>query len=149
MKTLKLLTLGIFVLSIFNCSKDDDNDAVAVQPEPTILEKISYRWNIVTVEDPSSGIQIPLNTCEKRTYYQFSLTGEAIVELFNEDDDNNCISNGVVNGTYELIQVDGENEVLITSDSGDETSKIISITETELILEQQGFGIRHLIFRRR
>ncbi len=146
MKHLKIIILVISCLAVFSCSKDDDG--VAFIPEQSIQEKIAYRWYIVTVEDPTTGTQTPLNTCEKRTYYQFSLTGEVVVELFSEDDDNNCISNGIVNGTYELIQVDGENGVTITGDSGNETSKIISITETELILEQQGFGIRHLIFTR-
>ncbi|WP_048330864.1 lipocalin-like domain-containing protein [Bizionia psychrotolerans] len=146
MKHFKILILAISFLTVFNCSKDDDS--VAFIPERSIQEKIAYRWNIVAVEDPNSGIQLPLTTCVKRTYYQFSLNGEAQVEFFNEDDDDNCISDGVLNGTYILLQVDGENGVKIITDSGDETSKIISITETELILEQQGFGIRHLIFTR-
>lgn len=148
MKHLKIIVLAISFLTVFNCSKDDDNDAVALQPELTIHEKISHRWNIIAVEDPTSGIQIPLNTCEKRTYYQFSLSGEAQLEIFQEDDDNNCISDGVLNGTYEILQVDGENGVKIITDSGNEISKIISLTETELILEQMGFGVRHLIFIR-
>ncbi|OBX24312.1 MULTISPECIES: lipocalin-like domain-containing protein [Bizionia] len=148
MKHLKIIILTISFLTVFNCSKDDDNDAVAIPPELTIHEKISHRWNIVTVEDPETGVQIPLTTCIKRTYYQFSLNGEAQVEFFNEGDDDNCISDGVLNGTYELLQVDGKNGVKIITDSGTETSTIISLTSTELILEQIGFGIRHLIFTR-
>ncbi|WP_417196717.1 lipocalin family protein [Bizionia sp.] len=148
MNHIKIIALVISILTVFNCSKNDDNDSVAIPPELTIQEKIAYRWNLYTVEDPESGIQMPLTTCEKRTFYQFSLNGEAQVELFNEDDLDNCISDGLINGTYQIIERDGDYGVIITVDSGEETSKIISLTDTELILEQQGFGIRHLIFTR-
>lgn len=54
----------------------------------------------------------------------------------------------MINGTYEILQIDGENSVKIITDSENEISKNISLTETELKLEQMGFGVRHLIFIR-
>ena len=146
MKHLKIFILTISLLTVFNCSSDDD--ASADSPEPTIQEKLSHRWNLLTVEDAITGEQVVLSICEKRTYYQFSLNNEAQLELFNTDDDDNCISGGLINGTYEILQVDGENGVNIITDTGNEIYKIISVTETELIFEQIGFGVRHFIFIR-
>ena len=145
MKTLKFLILGTISLFLFNCSNDDDG-AREVTP-PTIHEQIAYKWYLSKVETVGDVVHLLLTDCDKRTYYEFFSNGEANIEFFETQPDGSCESTFFVNGTYEILEIDGDTGVLISTEGGEsEGSIIVSVSETELVLEQQGFGTRHLTF---
>ncbi|MGY0391092.1 lipocalin family protein [Bizionia sp. KMM 8389] len=145
MKYLKLLTFGILLLCLFNCSKDDDTTETPYKP--TISEQLAGKWYLIELINISSDTQIILNDCEKNSYYQFDVNKNFQSELYNLDDDN-CIANEIIYATYEIIELDGEYGIRITHETSTELSKIVNLTDTELILENQAFGVRHTVFNR-
>lgn len=148
MKTLKLITLGLFLsLSFFSCSNDDDNERDST---PTTQELLAHKWYFSKQLSVGSGDLFIANICDKNTYYEFLITGEFYAEFFQTESDASCVSGGINSATYEIGEFEGEDAFTITFEDGStERTLIISISETELVIEQRGFGIRQTTFTKR
>lgn len=143
MKTLKLITLSLLLsITFFSCNSDDDNPSI----EPTTKERLAHKWFLLKVLNVETGEETIADSCEQNSYYEFSITGDFSLGFFALNT-GTCELNSSESGTYEMMEHEGDEGFLITlPDGSTEGSKIVSISETELVLEQTGFGTRHITF---
>ncbi|MDE1207681.1 lipocalin family protein [Tenacibaculum larymnensis] len=131
-KHIKLLCGLFLVLTLANCSKDDDDP----QPEPTTQELLmNGKWYWSTITD------FNLTDCNKNSYFLFA-KDELTKETFGENNNNKCVSMELSKSSYQLIN---EKTLVINDNGSSETFTIETISKSELILAQHMNGKSYYI----
>lgn len=135
MKTHTFLYLAILTLISFNCSSDNDNASA-----PTVAELLTAdTWYL-----ESASLTI-IDDCTKNSSFQFLNNGNVLSEGFGLNDEDECISLGVVSGTYEIIS-----DTQMSTTFNEETNSslvIVEISQSQLILrDESGSESNTLIF---
>lgn len=135
MKAKSILYLAVSTLTFLNCNNDDDSAST-----PTVSELlIADTWFL---ESASSFI---VDDCTKNSSFQFFENGNVLSESHGLNDEDECLSLGVVPGTYELLS----DTQLATTFNGETNSSlvIVQISESQLILrDESGSESNTLVF---
>lgn len=126
MKTIKILCSSLAVLFLLvSCSNDDNSPA---EMSPTVQEMLSsgvWLWQ-------SSSMQT-VTSCNMQSYFNFIDDDTLLVENFDEDEMDNCVSDGIQSVPYTLLnddefEIEFEGELFVyTIDFIDETRLVVSI----------------------
>jgi len=135
MKHITLIT--ILSLSFFNCSNDDDNTS---QEEIIVQELIIGKWFYSDINE------VPVGNCSAQSYYHF-LDAENVIfydlsaSLFDPED---CFT---FLGEQEMTYVLEDNDQIVTFNStiGSYSRQIISISESNLVLDFIGEEAPHYL----
>ncbi|MGB1307405.1 MAG: hypothetical protein ACPG6B_00745 [Oceanihabitans sp.] len=145
MKTFKCITLSLLIaLVLFSCKSDDDSGSSS---EPTLEERIAYKWYYKQIYSPETDETTIADACEQNSFYNFLSNGNALIEIFTTASDASCESSGLYQPTYIVGEFEGETGLFLTFEDGStEGYIIVSINNSTLVLEQRGFGIRQMTF---
>ncbi|WP_445733442.1 hypothetical protein [Mariniflexile sp.] len=137
---LKSLFIFSLTLSLFNCSKDDDNTIIE-NIEPTTQQLLIGKWFYSVTSNGNAS------ACEAQSYYHFIDTENLDYKDVRDD------TGGILPSGYEFIEgclrsnnapvnytLNENNDIQFPADFGlTATLKIVSISETKLVLTRGDF----------
>ncbi|KJD36631.1 hypothetical protein PW52_03010 [Tamlana sedimentorum] len=128
LKIYKLLTVLLLMISFSACSSDDSNEK-----EPTVSELLENKWFLLETTDTSTDpetIEVA-NSCSVNSYYNFLNDGTLLVQLYNLDADENCVSSSLEVFNY-ILSADGT-KIIVEFENGDITNIIIDSIDNEFL----------------
>ncbi|MDE1207682.1 hypothetical protein [Tenacibaculum larymnensis] len=134
LKHSKLLLGLVFILTLANCSKDDDN--LHPEPEPTTKEKLTAgdgKWYLESSSDS------PTNSCKKKSYHQFLADNTLIIKSYGPDYLGNCVP-VKISSPYRVT-----NDTIVEIMDGIgvyRPFKILSLTNDVLVLQDEVFNTK-------
>ena len=135
---LKTIAIALVVITWSSCSKDDDNTIIE-NVEPTTQQLLIGKWYYSVTSDGEAS------TCEAQSYYDFidaqTLEYQRVIDdfglaIFGFDLVGDCWFSNYPQVDYTLNE---DNDIQFPVDyGGTATLKIVSISETKLVLTTLG-----------
>lgn len=113
-----------------NGNSTESSAASFTSREMNNAEAIIGKWYLESLEGEAS-----LTACQKNSFYLFSEDSSFLVKRYDVNNDSDCILQDANSGTY---TVNSNNQLIIVLNNQSETFQIISLTNEELVLRQDG-----------
>ena len=138
-KLITYIGVTLLVFTLCSCSKDDDNTIIE-NVEPTTQQLLIGKWYFTITSDGEAS------TCEAQSYYHFTDTENLDYQYVLDD-------TGIAPSGFEFIEgcyhsnnapvnytINEDNDIQFPTEfGGTNTLKIVSISETKLVLTQGDF----------
>ena len=116
----RLLVALLLCTTMVSCSKED--------AAPNYADLIIGKWYITEAAYDNGTSYIPQNSCEKKSAFEFTKSGEFSLITFAESGD--LCKPSIVEGTY--IMLDEEKKIMISDDTDSEVLDILKL-DTKLM----------------
>ena len=127
-----LITLVVSALTFSSCNNDDDSP-----------DQLIGKWKLV--QEFENDVEYQLD-CEDQIILEFKADASFAVEYFNLDNNDNCVSEGVMEiGTWENKS---NNSYGITSQGGTETVELLFVNDTFSIVYLEGEDTYKEVYQR-
>jgi len=113
-----------------NGNSTESNVASFTSRDMNNAEAIIGKWFLEGLEGEAS-----LTDCQKNSLYLFSEDSSFLVKRYDVNNDGDCILQDAKSGTF---TVNSNNQLIIVLNNQSETLQIISLTNEELVLNQDG-----------
>lgn len=133
MKTLRILSILLFMTLFIACSSDDD----AVPVEPTTQELLIGKWFIES--STSGGMTTPADACEQQTFVNFVTDEDLIIQSYY-DSSGTCTTDGADAYPYSLTM---GGDIVIQDGASTVIWVVLDISETHLTISS---GSQSVIF---